>query len=251
MIKKNILITGAAGFLGSHYLKHLVKKNNVFAVDINIHKLTLLKKKFKKIKIFKVDISNEKEVINLFKDIKKNFFINVLINNAAIDAIPSLNKKNRYPTVDAWDKEIGVSLTGSYLMTKFFGEEMYKKKEGNIVNIGSDLSIIAPNQNIYKSSFPNYIKPVTYSVIKHGLLGMTKYFASLYASHNVIVNMLSPGPILNKQNKKFLSELKKITPLGKIATRDDLLLALDFLIDTKNSHMTGHNLIVDGGRTIL
>ena len=89
-------------------------------------------------------------------------------------------------------------------------EKKWPKKQGSIINIGSDLSLIAPNQNIYKSSYGNYVKPVTYSVIKHGMLGMTKYFASLYGSKNVRVNMLSPGPIKNNQSPKTYKRIKKI-----------------------------------------
>ena len=85
---------------------------------------------------------------------------------------------------------MNVGLKGSFLLIKYFGDEMFKKKKGSIINIGSDLSVIAPNQQIYKSSYKNYIKPVTYSVIKHGMLGLTKYFASLYGPKNVRVNMI-------------------------------------------------------------
>ena len=76
-------------------------------------------------------------------------------------------------------------------MIKFFGEQMIKKKKGSIINIGSDLSVIAPNQKVYRKSYNNYIKPVTYSVIKHGMLGLTKYFSALYGKDNVRVNMIS------------------------------------------------------------
>ena len=78
---------------------------------------------------------------------------------------------------------------------------MAKRQKGSIINIGSDLSVIAPNQKIYKSGYRNYIKPVTYSVIKHGMVGLTKYFASLYGEKKVRVNMVSPGPVKNKQKK--------------------------------------------------
>ena len=69
------------------------------------------------------------------------------------------------------------------------------------------ISVIAPNQNIYKS-YNNYIKPVTYSVIKHGLLGMTKYFSSLYAKNNVRVNMISNW-INKKKSKQEVSKRTK------------------------------------------
>ena len=136
-------------------------------------------------------------------------------------------------------------------MTKYFGEEMIKKRNGKIINIGSDLSVVAPNQDIYKKIYTNYTKPVTYSVVKHGLLGMTKYFASLYADKNVNVNMLSPGPIFNKHNKKFIDELIKFIPQKRMGNPEDLISAVDFLIDRKNSYMTGQNIVIDGGRTII
>jgi NAD(P)-dependent dehydrogenase (short-subunit alcohol dehydrogenase family) len=250
MIKNNILITGSAGFLGSIYADHLSKANNVFAVDIDFKKLNILKKKNNEINIFRLDISNEKKVKSFFHKLKrKNIFINVLINNAAIDSVPAKGKN--YIDINQWNLEINVGLTGSFLMTKYFGEEMIKKRNGKIINIGSDLSVVAPTQDIYKKIYTNYTKPVTYSVVKHGLLGMTKYFASLYADRNVNVNMLSPGPIFNNHNKKFINQLIKFIPKKRMGNPEDLISGVDFLIDRKNSYMTGQNIIIDGGRTII
>ena len=128
---------------------------------------------------------------------------------------------------------------------------MNKKKRGSIINIGSDLSIIAPNQKIYKSSYEKYIKPVTYSVIKHGMLGLTKYFASLYGKNNVRVNMVSPGPIKNNQSKKLLNELNKIIPMERLGKPHEILGLLFFLSSNESSYITGQNILVDGGRTII
>ena len=127
---------------------------------------------------------------------------------------------------------------------------MYKKKQGSIINIGSDLSVIAPNQNIYKS-YNNYIKPVTYSVIKHGLLGMTKYFSSLYAKNNVRVNMISPGSIKRNQSKKLVKELKKIIPMNRLGNPEDLMGLLLYLASSQSNYTTGQNFLIDGGRTSI
>ena len=128
---------------------------------------------------------------------------------------------------------------------------MVRKKSGSIINIGSDLSVIAPNQKIYKSSYKNYIKPVTYSVIKHGLLGLTKYFASLYAKQNVRVNMVSPGPIKNVQNSKLLKELSKVIPMERLGHPNEIFGLLLFLSNSNSSYITGQNVLIDGGRTII
>ena len=251
-MRKNILITGGAGFLGSIYAEHLIKKNNVFVIDINVQKLKNLKSFFNEIEIFKCDISDEKNVKNLSVKLnKKKIFIDVLINNASVDSVPHDKKKTQIIDLKNWKNEINIGLTGSLIMTSVFGEKMVKKRRGKIINIGSDLSIIAPNQNIYKNVFKNFVKPASYSVIKHGLLGMTKYYAALFAKDNVSVNMLSPGPIFNNHKKNFVNELKKVIPCHRMGKPSELLPALDFLIDEKNSFMTGANLIIDGGRTVI
>ena len=147
---------------------------------------------------------------------------------------------------------MNVGLKGSFLLIKYFGDEMFKKKKGSIINIGSDLSVIAPNQQIYKSSYKNYIKPVTYSVIKHGMLGLTKkYFASLYGPNNVRVNMISPGPILNKQSKKLFKRIKKCNSNGKIGQFKRNFGVITILSSSESSYVTGQNILVDGGRTII
>ena len=123
---------------------------------------------------------------------------------------------------------------------------------GNIINIGSDLSVIAPNQKLYKDSgFKNFVKPVTYSVIKHGILGLTKYIASSWAQHNIRSNCLSLGPIENNHPTQFKSNLKKIIPLSRMGNKLDVENAIKFLLSEESEFMNGHNLIVDGGRTII
>ena len=254
MKKKICLITGGAGFLGRKYCEFFREKDYlVLCIDNNKKNLRNIDSiGSKNLITYECDITNEKKVEKLFRSIKKNFFVEVLINNAAIDAIP-FKKKNlqKFPSEKMWDEEINVSLKGSFFMIKFFGEEMNKKKKGSIINIGSDLSIIAPNQKIYKSSYENYIKPVTYSVIKHGMLGLTKYFASLYGKNNVRVNMVSPGPIKNNQSKKLLDELNKIIPMERLGKPHEILGLLFFLSSDDSSFITGQNILIDGGRTII
>ena len=255
MMQKVCLITGGAGFLGRKYCKFFLKKNFiVLCIDNNKENINKIKSlNLKNLITYECDITKDNKVEKLFRSINKLYFVDVLINNAAIDAIP-FKKKNiiqKFPTSKMWDDEINVSLKGSFLMIKFFGEEMIKKKRGSIINIGSDLSVIAPNQKIYKSSYKNYIKPVTYSVIKHGMLGLTKYFSSLYGNDNVRVNMVSPGPIKNNQNKKLLKELENVIPMKRLGDPNELLGILYFLTSQDSSYITGQNILVDGGRTII
>jgi NAD(P)-dependent dehydrogenase (short-subunit alcohol dehydrogenase family) len=251
-----ILISGAAGFLGKNYTEYLLKKNyKIIAVDNNLPALKKLKKdnlKFKNnLLIFNINITSEnkiKKLYNLLK--KKKIIINTLINNAAIDSVPQSSKINKI-NIDQLKKELDVSLIGCYLLINYFVDDMIKRKYGRIINIGSDLSVIAPNQKIYYGIFKNYIKPVSYSLTKHAVVGLTKYYASLYGGSGVTVNMLSPGPIFNKHNSKFVKRLKSLIPENRMGKPSDLFSAIDFLIDRKNKYFNGQNIIVDGGRTIV
>ncbi|CAN1593560.1 FabG Dehydrogenases with different specificities (related to short-chain alcohol dehydrogenases) [Candidatus Pelagibacterales bacterium] len=251
---KKIIITGGLGFLGSFFARTLM--NNKFDVIIvDKAKPQTIAQKILTRQTFmyeNLDITIEEQIKKFYEKLKKKKIkVNYLLNNAAIDSVPK--KSNQYshlPYLENWNEELAVSLTGSYLMIKYFGENMVKNKFGKIVNIGSDLSVIAPNQDLY-SDYGNFLKPVTYSVIKHGMLGLTKYFSSLYAEKNVQVNMLSPGPIYNNQNKSFVKKLSRIIPSKRMAKREDLIDTLLLLLNERNSYLTGQNIIVDGGRTII
>jgi len=251
-MKGEILITGAGGFLGSKFAKFYSENGfRVIGIDKNKKKLALIESE--DVITICADITKETEVKKIYNFLKKKYTILGLINNAAIDAVPKKTslKNLRYPSIDMWNKEINVSILGTFLMTKYFGELMLKNKSGSIINIGSDLSFIVPNQNIYKKAYPNYVKPPTYSVIKHGLLGLTKYYASLYANSHVRVNMISPGPIKNTQNKILIKEIKSVTPMNRLGEYEDLFSLMKLLIEDGSKFITGQNILVDGGKTII
>jgi NAD(P)-dependent dehydrogenase (short-subunit alcohol dehydrogenase family) len=263
--KKISLVTGGGGMLGLQHASALLEMGNeVILVDVNNYSLkknfSILNKKYsKKIFYYKVDISKEKDVKNLASKIKIKFKkINILINNAAIDYVPKSKvklKKNKFSnnfedfSYTRWNKELSVGLTGAFLMSKYFGQLMRKNEKNVIVNISSDLSVIAPNQKLY--SHLKSFKPVTYSVIKFGIVGLTKYLAVYWAKKNIRVNSLSPGGIYNFQDKIFVNKLKKEIPLGRMAAVDEYKGSIKYLCSEESSYMTGHNLVVDGGRTVI
>ena len=266
--KKYSLITGAAGFLGKMHAEALLEQgNNIIITDLKKNYLSRLQKKladiFNESEIIaeELNVTSENSIKELIKKLKrKNILVNVLINNAIIDHkfkykknFNNLSRLENY-SLKAWKKEIDVGLTGPMLCSKYFGHEMAKNNiSGVIINIGSDLSVIAPNQNIYSINSKNIrpVKPVTYSVIKHGMLGLTKYFASLYAKNNVRVNMVSPGSIKNNQSKNLLKELNNIIPMGRLGSYSEILGILFFLANNDSSYITGQNILIDGGRTII
>ena len=94
------------------------------------------------------------------------------------------------------------------------------------------------------------VKPVSYSVIKHGIVGLTKYITTYWSSEKIRCNALSPGPVLNLQSKSLVNNLKKLIPMGRLANKHEYKSAIKFLCTDDSSYMTGQNVIIDGGRSI-
>ena len=257
MNNKYLIITGAGGFVGSYFSIKLFKAGfNLILIDQNRKLLSSLKKSFSKEDkpnnlYFSYDLSKENNVKKIFQKLKKKKIqVYGLINLAAIDAKPKM-KNNKYIDANQLTKELEAGLVSSYLMIKYFGEEMFKNGLGRIINIGSDLSVISPDQSIYSSSYGNYIKPASYSIVKFGTVGLTKYFSTLFAKRGVTCNMLSPGAIKHKQNRKLLRKLISKTPMKRLANRKDLISTLLYLLDENSNFVTGQNIIIDGGRTLI
>jgi len=154
-------------------------------------------------------------------------------------------------TESQWDLEINTNIKSVFLMCQEIGFYMKKKKFGIVLNIGSDLSIISPKQSIYNNKKIIYKKPLTYSVAKHAIVGLTKYLAEYWSKDNIRVNCLSPGSVNYKQPYNLKNEIKKLTPLGRLLEKKELIEIVKLLCSNKSNYMTGQNILIDGGRTII
>ncbi len=154
-------------------------------------------------------------------------------------------------SVSAWNADIAVGLTGAFLCAKHFGSAI-ARQGGSIVNVSSDLGVIAPDQRLYRRhGLPEErqpVKPVTYSVVKSGLIGLTRYLAT-YWPESVRCNALCPGGVENNQDVAFLDQIHARIPMGRMARADEYQGALLFLLSDASGYMNGATLIVDGGRT--
>ncbi len=259
------VITGGAGLLGVRHAEAIAEMGGIpVLVDINGEKARSLAAEIGK--IFGVratgihtDITQPAAVRDMLDQILSSFGrVDILINNAARN--PKMEAHSDVPwtrlehfPLDVWNQDIAVGLTGAFLCSQVIGTEMARRGKGVILNIASDLGVIAPDQRIYRQpGLPDDqqpVKPVSYSVVKHGLIGLTRYLATYWADKGVRVNALSPGGVYAGQDEAFVRRLTNLIPLGRMARVDEYKAAVVFLVSDASSYMTGANLVVDGGRT--
>ena len=209
-----------------------------------------------------VDITSEASLLKARDVIVAKFGrIDILINNAANnpkveDQGPEKpwSRLENFPLA-TWNDDIAVGLTGAFLCSRIFGQEMVRRNAGVILNVASDLGVIAPDQRLYRqkglADHQQPVKPVTYSVVKTALIGLTRYLSTYWTANNIRVNAISPGGVFAGQPDEFTSKLHQLIPMGRMANKDEYQGAILFLCSDASSYMTGQNLIIDGGRSVL
>jgi NAD(P)-dependent dehydrogenase (short-subunit alcohol dehydrogenase family) len=260
------LVTGGAGLLGLQHCEALLEAGSkVVVLDVDQDAIKKCEEIFSpkyidRLYLIKTDITSEEEIISAKKSIYKKFnaFPSILINNAAIDAkYENSNKINATRLedfdLDQWNMEVSVGLSGAFLCSKHFGTEMAKAGKGVILNISSDLGLIAPSQFLYNDDkLPKErqtVKPVTYSVIKHGLIGLTRYISTYWSRDGVRCNAMAPGGVFNDHDEKFKDELSKLIPMGRMANIDEYKATIVYMCSDASSYMNGSIISIDGGRT--
>lgn len=235
---RNVIITGAAGQIGSVFVHHLSKKKKfkVYALDLNFSNSHAIDG----VEYVKIDITNEKEILDFFATLNS---VDILINNAGIGVFTPFEER----TIEDFMNVIDVNMKGTFLMCREAIKIMRPVNRGKIINIGSVYGVVSSDPRIYGDSGRNNSE--VYSMTKAAVLMLTKYLAVHYAPFNIQINAISPGGVIREQSPEFIKNYAYRTPTARLANDVDLLPVLDFLIADKNIYTTGQNIIVDGGFT--
>lgn len=249
MKKKIVFLIGGSGLIGKQIEKKLNKeKYKVFNLDI--------------VKSGKNFVHFDCSLVN-----KIDYFLNDLFKKYKL---PDILINCSYPTSKDWikndfqnlshntiKKNIDMHLVSYTLSSNFFAKQLVKnKKKGKIILFSSIYGFLAQNSENYAQT--QIRENVTYSIIKGGILSLVKQMAAYYGKHNIEINAISPGAVLghvkglkNKQDPKFLKSYIKNTPMKRLSNPKEIANLVNFLASEECSYVTGQNLIIDGGYSII
>jgi NAD(P)-dependent dehydrogenase (short-subunit alcohol dehydrogenase family) len=256
MKKKLALIIGGSGLIGTEVVKLLIKKN-IAVVNLDLKKKNYLNRNSQTSEIYqKFDITKtgfEKKVINIIKKFgSPDIFINC--------SYPKTNdwEKNTFKKITnkSIEDNIKINLINSCLLARLIAEYRVKeKKKCSIIFLSSIYGLVGQDLSIYRNTTIN--ENMTYSIIKGGIINFTRQMASYYSKKEIRINNVCPGGVIDKQkihNKKYKNFLKNYSqrsPIGRLASPEEIAKPIIFLASEDSSYITGTSLVVDGGWTSI
>ena len=238
----SVLITGGNGQLGSALTEHfLMHGAHVHISDLQPSISEKLAARLKKLKLadwkyYTMDVTDEASVSGVMDKIGS---LDVLVNNAGMSVFTPFESR----TPEEIDFVMDVNIKGTILCEKAGAKKM--RKGGIIINIGSIYGVVPADKKIYGDSGRNNSE--VYGATKAGVIHMTKYLAAHLGDKNIRVNAVSPGGIFNDQKQIFVDNYVKKTPLGRMASEDDIAETVLFLSSEGARYITGQNITIDGG----
>ncbi len=239
---KIIVLTGNAGLLGK-VIQNDLTKCGAIVIGLDI------KQSYRNVTNFEIDTTDEENVKEVVKTILTKYNrIDGWINNA-------------YPRTDdwgtnveevlygSWKKNVDMHLNSYFLCSRIALHAMKENNKGSLVNIGSIYGSQGPDFTVYEGT--SIDNPVGYSAIKGGIINLTRYLASYYGRYNLRANCVSPGGIFDGQDPKFVENYEKKVPLKRMGKPEDIAPIISFLMSDGAKYISGQNLIVDGGWSII
>jgi 2-deoxy-D-gluconate 3-dehydrogenase len=260
---RTAIVTGGAGLLGTGYAHALAAAGaHVVVADIDDGAAATLAEAVSRASgvralAIRTDVTHPGSVRAMAEQTLGEFGrIDALVNNAAVDpkfdAAHSGSHASSFEEfpLEAWDQALAVNLTGMFLCAQAVCRPMLAAGRGVIVNVSSTYGLVGPDQRLYqREGRPPEYKPVSYSVTKSAVIGLTRYLATYFAGKGIRVNTLTPGGVFAGHDEEFVRRYSARTVLGRMAEKDEMSSALLFLVSDASSYMTGANLVVDGGWT--
>jgi NAD(P)-dependent dehydrogenase (short-subunit alcohol dehydrogenase family) len=238
-----ILVTGGSGLLGKSILEDILVRGGI-AINLDIN--------------LKTDIAKNQVTCDITSLTSIEKAIELIINEfGRIDGLVN----NAYPRTDDWGssfedmppeslrKNVDWQLNSYLNFCRLVMPQMKKQRKGSIVNMASIYGVVGNDFTIYEGT--EMEPPAAYAAIKGGLINATRFLASRYGKENIRVNCVSPGGIFDNQPKSFVKAYEKKVPMKRMGRPDDIAPPVSFLLSDDAKYITGQNLLVDGGWTVI
>jgi|TARA_B100001964_G_C14254090_1_gene611389 NAD(P)-dependent dehydrogenase (short-subunit alcohol dehydrogenase family) len=259
---KTVFIIGGCGLIGFETtLLFLKAQAKVVVLDISNQKLVENKKSLNKFKskIFYefFDCTKEEFLEKKYYEILKKYKCPNILINCSYPFTKQWSKSNfKSISKSNLDENIKIHLNSYCWLARVTAEKMKLNKiNGSIILFGSIYGILGQDLNIYENT--SMKENMTYSIIKGGIINFTRQMASYYGKH-VRVNSISPGGLRGhvqgkskNQEKKFIINYSRKVPINRLGNSIEIAYSTLFLASDAASYINGHNLIVDGGWSII
>ena len=250
LLNKIAVVTGGGGLIGTAVCYALSEAGAMVYIGENDKKRGIalqdeMRTAGLKAEFIEIDITAEDSIQGAIHGIvQANSKIDIWINNA-YPRTPDWGNKFEEVKADSLRKNVDMHMNGYFLCCQSVLQEMKKRESGVLINIGSHYGVLGPNFSIYKGT--EMTMPAAYSLIKGGIVNFSRYLATYFAPYNIRVNAVCPGGVFNNQDPKFVEKYKKLVPLNRMASPEDIAGPILFLCSDAASYVTGHVLMVDGG----
>ena len=253
LTNKRVFILGGSGLIGSKIAI------NVLSIGGDVVILDIKKKKeLKNIKYIKFDCSKLKSLEKNIKKVMKEFGCPDVFINCSYPKTKDWNQCSfKKVSLKRMTKNIEIHMNSYAWISKIVADEMVKTKTmGSIVNLNSIYGLLGQDLNIYEGTIMKESMP--YSIIKGGLANLVRQMASYYGKFGVRVNNVCPGGLKghvtgysNFQEKQFVKNYEKKVPLKRLGNPEEAANVVTFIASDAASYITGSNILVDGGWTII
>ena len=239
---KVIVVTGGNGLLGKQMVSTFREQGAlVIAADIYFETLGA--------DDFIIDITNEDSVKNgVAAIVEKYNRIDGWVNNA-YPRTKDWGAMFENIHLESWRKNVDMHLNGYFLCCQVALAQMKIQESGSLINMSSIYGLVGPDFTIYEGT--DMTTPAAYSAIKGGLNNFTRYLASYFGKYQVRINTVSPGGIFDNQPESFIKNYNRKVPMKRMGSPKDIVSAVYYLLSDESGYITGHNLVVDGGWSII
>jgi NAD(P)-dependent dehydrogenase (short-subunit alcohol dehydrogenase family) len=242
---KIIIVAGGQGLIGAAIVKDIANKGGIvvngdIALETSVGHNT-----------FHLDIANAKSIDACVQFVTDNHGRIDGLVNCAYPRTKDWGNFFEDVKIDSWRENVDMQMNSVFYFCQQVLKIMHAQCAGAIVNIGSIYGIVGNDFRLYEDY--GGTSAAAYSAIKGGIINFTRYLASYYGKYNIRVNCVSPGGIkdVEKQHPSFMKKYESQVPLKRMGTPEDIAPAVSFLLSEEAKYITGHNLMVDGGWTII